>query len=315
MARRLRPLDETWASFGIPIGLAFFIHSSASGAVVALYPSPAGATESELDLERLARPARANPVLEGLEPDAEALIVNRMAEPPAARDRPDRRVLPAGRDDQARPGMGSRAAPGSSGPSSASSASCARGRRRMSVVPDADALDAGHRGRSPVRPDPEFEILARAPSSAPPPRPCASPSRATDDSGRRVFTIALTAAISIEPAKRRYDGRDPRAAGRAVRRARALGVDHARASAGPRPTRSCRSFDGRPSSSSSSPAPTTSRSRRPSTSTGSPTARRRCAFTSTARSSTRPTRDRMQIVQIPWDRSPRFRCRSRPGAG
>ncbi len=43
--------DELWASFSIPIGLAFFMHSSASGGVVALYPSPAGATESELELE------------------------------------------------------------------------------------------------------------------------------------------------------------------------------------------------------------------------------------------------------------------------
>ena len=34
---------------GLPIGLAFMIRSSVSGGIVALYPSPAGATESELD--------------------------------------------------------------------------------------------------------------------------------------------------------------------------------------------------------------------------------------------------------------------------
>ena len=50
--------DEAWASFGIPIGLAFFIDSSATGGIVALYPSPAGATESELEIESLARAAR-----------------------------------------------------------------------------------------------------------------------------------------------------------------------------------------------------------------------------------------------------------------
>ena len=43
--------DEQWASFQIPIGLAFFMVSTVSGGVVALYPSPAGATECELDLE------------------------------------------------------------------------------------------------------------------------------------------------------------------------------------------------------------------------------------------------------------------------
>jgi hypothetical protein len=73
--------DELWAEFQIPIGLAFFLRSSASGAVVALYPSPAGATESELDLDAWDRLVAGNPVLEDLDPDAEALVVNRMATP------------------------------------------------------------------------------------------------------------------------------------------------------------------------------------------------------------------------------------------
>ena len=73
--------DEVWASFAIPIGLAFFIDSTASGGVGALYPSPAGATESEIDAEAWRALRAANPVLMGLEPDAEALIVNRMVEP------------------------------------------------------------------------------------------------------------------------------------------------------------------------------------------------------------------------------------------
>jgi Fe-S cluster biogenesis protein NfuA len=72
--------DEQWAAFGLPIGLAFLMISSVSGGVVALYPSPAGATESELDLEAWADVCAANPQLE-LEPDAEALIVNRLTEP------------------------------------------------------------------------------------------------------------------------------------------------------------------------------------------------------------------------------------------
>jgi hypothetical protein len=73
--------DELWAEFQIPIGLAFFLRSSGTGSVVALYPSPAGATESELDLDAWDRLVAANPVLEDLDPDAEALIVNRMATP------------------------------------------------------------------------------------------------------------------------------------------------------------------------------------------------------------------------------------------
>ena len=73
--------DEHWAAFGIPIGLAFFMISSVTGSGIARYPSPAGATESELTLEAWAALVAANPTLEQLEPDAEALVVNRMSEP------------------------------------------------------------------------------------------------------------------------------------------------------------------------------------------------------------------------------------------
>jgi hypothetical protein len=74
--------DEIWASFGVPIGLAFFIDSSVTGGVVALYPSPVGATESELEIGTWNQLRGLNPILMGLEIDAEALVVNRMADPP-----------------------------------------------------------------------------------------------------------------------------------------------------------------------------------------------------------------------------------------
>jgi len=73
--------DELWAEFRIPIGLAFLFLSSATGGVAAFYPSPAGATESELDLGAWDELVSANPALASLEPDAEALVVNRLAEP------------------------------------------------------------------------------------------------------------------------------------------------------------------------------------------------------------------------------------------
>jgi hypothetical protein len=70
--------DELWGRFQIPIGLAFFMRSTVTGGMVALYPSPAGATESELSLQAWEELVRRNPVLDDLEPDAEALIVNRL---------------------------------------------------------------------------------------------------------------------------------------------------------------------------------------------------------------------------------------------
>jgi hypothetical protein len=75
--------DDIWATFQIPIGLAFFMYSSTTECIVALYPSPAGATESELHFSTWQALVDLNPVLEDLEPDVEALIVNRMGETPA----------------------------------------------------------------------------------------------------------------------------------------------------------------------------------------------------------------------------------------
>jgi Family of unknown function (DUF5947) len=73
--------QETWAAFAIPIGLAFFMHSTVTDSMVAFYPSPAGATESELSMEAWEPLVRDNPVLTQLEADAEALVVNRLADP------------------------------------------------------------------------------------------------------------------------------------------------------------------------------------------------------------------------------------------
>ncbi|HEY3776092.1 MAG TPA: DUF5947 family protein [Solirubrobacteraceae bacterium] len=74
--------EATWASLQIPIGLAFFMRSSVSESIVAFYPSPAGATESELPLEAWEPLVALNPVLTRLDADGEALVVNRLSDPP-----------------------------------------------------------------------------------------------------------------------------------------------------------------------------------------------------------------------------------------
>jgi len=58
--------------------MAFFFQSSTAGRIVALYPSPAGATESLLDLSSWSELVSANAVLEEMLPDVEALLVNRV---------------------------------------------------------------------------------------------------------------------------------------------------------------------------------------------------------------------------------------------
>jgi hypothetical protein len=80
--RRLRleefELDEAvWEKLRIPVEMAFFFHSSAAGRVVAFYPSPMGATESRLELTAWRLLEQGNPVVATMEPDVEALLVNR----------------------------------------------------------------------------------------------------------------------------------------------------------------------------------------------------------------------------------------------
>ena len=82
--RRIRHLpdfrltDAQWDSLMIPIQLAFFFHSTPDGRVLALYPSPAGPTESLLALDSWNEVVADNPVLREMEPDVEALLVNRV---------------------------------------------------------------------------------------------------------------------------------------------------------------------------------------------------------------------------------------------
>lgn len=73
-----RLTDVEWQSLGLPINLAFFLHSTPAGRVVALYPSPAGATEALPPPEAWQALVEENPVLGKLEPDVEALLVNRL---------------------------------------------------------------------------------------------------------------------------------------------------------------------------------------------------------------------------------------------
>ncbi len=69
--------DAQWEALRIPVDMAFFFRSTQHERVVALYPSPAGPTESLLQLEAWEAIERDNPVLESLEADVEALLVNR----------------------------------------------------------------------------------------------------------------------------------------------------------------------------------------------------------------------------------------------
>lgn len=70
--------DAEWNGLMVPINMAFFFRNSLEERMIAMYPSPAGATESLLELEAWNDIAARNPALSTMESDVEALLVNRL---------------------------------------------------------------------------------------------------------------------------------------------------------------------------------------------------------------------------------------------
>lgn len=73
--RRVRLAAFSTKTLGVPVGLAFFIRRP-KGAVTAHYPSPAGATQWEVEAEAWRDVVAGTPALAALEADVEALLVN-----------------------------------------------------------------------------------------------------------------------------------------------------------------------------------------------------------------------------------------------
>jgi hypothetical protein len=71
--------DLQWESMTLPINLSFFFRD-ADGRMIAMYPSPAGAIESLIDLTQWEQQIAGHPRLTGMKPEVEALIVNRVGE-------------------------------------------------------------------------------------------------------------------------------------------------------------------------------------------------------------------------------------------
>ncbi|MES9591159.1 MULTISPECIES: DUF5947 family protein [unclassified Streptomyces] len=71
---------RAWDELQIPVGLAFLFRNSVQDRMIAFYPGPAGATESELPLDAWASVVESSPELAVLRPDVEALLIRRTAE-------------------------------------------------------------------------------------------------------------------------------------------------------------------------------------------------------------------------------------------
>lgn len=72
--------DLEWEQMLLPINLAFFLRNVESGVTV-MYPSPAGAIESQMSVTNWDELVRGQAVLTTMEQEVEALIVNRVSSP------------------------------------------------------------------------------------------------------------------------------------------------------------------------------------------------------------------------------------------
>jgi hypothetical protein len=73
-----RMSDEQWDELMIPVNMVYIFQNTMADRVMAFYPSPAGAMESLLGLENWVSLVNNNPILNDLEPDVEALLINRV---------------------------------------------------------------------------------------------------------------------------------------------------------------------------------------------------------------------------------------------
>ena len=76
--QNFRMTDEQWDELMLPVNMLYLFRSTETRRVQAFYPSPAGAMESLLNLENWETLVKANPILNELEPDVEALLINRI---------------------------------------------------------------------------------------------------------------------------------------------------------------------------------------------------------------------------------------------
>jgi hypothetical protein len=73
-----RMSDEQWEEMIIPVNMVYIFQSTKADRMMAYYPSPAGPMESLLDVENWASLSGNNPILHKMEPDVEALLINRI---------------------------------------------------------------------------------------------------------------------------------------------------------------------------------------------------------------------------------------------
>ena len=219
--------DDLWASFQIPIGLAFFMELDRHRVRRRAVPEPGRRDRERAALRVLEPDARAQPGARRARARHRGADRQPAGRPADVRDRADRPLLRADRHDQGALGgdLRRRRRRGRRWPEFFEALRARGGRRRERGASSRSSIERSRpRGAGGAR------ARVRGPRRA---RRCATPrrrcSRSTSRSPSRaaapVYMIALTIQLMIEPARRALRRRHARAAGRAVRRAGALGGD------------------------------------------------------------------------------------------
>ncbi|GAC1389046.1 MAG: DUF5947 family protein [Ktedonobacteraceae bacterium] len=78
LLRDFQMTDEQWDELTIPVNMVYIFHSTLANRIMAFYPSPAGAIESTLSLQGWDAMINNNAILKDLEPDVEALLINKV---------------------------------------------------------------------------------------------------------------------------------------------------------------------------------------------------------------------------------------------
>lgn len=86
--------DEQWENLMIPVNMVYIFHSTSANRVMAFYPSPAGPMESLLSLEGWDELASSNPIVNDMEPDVEALLINRVQNKGDRKDYREHYIVP-----------------------------------------------------------------------------------------------------------------------------------------------------------------------------------------------------------------------------
>src|SRR2546421_1435457 len=86
--------DEQWDNLMIPVNMVYIFHNTSANRVMAFYPSPAGAMESLLSLEGWDELVGSNPILNDMEPDVEALLINRVQDKGGGQDYREHYIVP-----------------------------------------------------------------------------------------------------------------------------------------------------------------------------------------------------------------------------